>query len=600
MARIHPHLRPSARALLASLVVSSALLVVGPPSAHAQTAPDKTSEHDATEVRPIFKKAPTPADSADDSAKAASKTDDANDNGIDIAFHPAYRVRSISVNPLDLNSARVRDVSWTEQRFRLDASLSKRKLGAIHIQLDALDGVLFGDNGAFGQDVSSISGVSLTAKRPNVVGWGVGLADGADPLNPDSYVPVLENRAPININYLYADIRLPIGLLRIGRQPLNYGATLSAHDGGPYNRWGVSKYSDGVDRILFGTKLDQVWRVLSGSHDPPDFSQDNGIVWAVFYDTLKQDVTPGISGKVTQFGTSLQLLDRDADWGGLRWRHLKLSGNVVYLGGQRFNSQAFGFPVVLQGQIDNFHVNLQYIRLQGHTREVSEGFAVLSGQTPQTQQIRAQGAHAVLDWDVGPVTLTLQGDYASGDPDPRPTNALTSFNFARDLNVGLLLFEHVLAFESARSVAVGIQNLAAAHLKSFPLTEASTQGRFTNALAIFPQANVDWIKTPRHHLHTRMGVLMAWPATSGGVVDPIMTNLHYDGQKIRDDAVNFAGGKPGDYYGTEVDMQLGYGFRNAFMFTLEGATLFPGNSLQDENGDAANSYMMEARLEVRL
>jgi hypothetical protein len=165
------------------------------------------------------------------------------------------------------------------------------------------------------------------------------------------------------------------------------------------------------------------------------------------------------------------------------------------------------------------------------------------------------------------------------------------------MNVGLLLFEHVMAFETARSVAVGIENLSGIETDSFPLTEVRTEGRFTNALAFFPQLYIDLMKRPDHNIHTRMGVLMAWAATAGGVVDPIITSLNDVSGNIADNAVNFHGGRPGRYYGTEFDLQLGYRFRDNFYWTLEGAMLLPGDGLHDEHGLAVRSFLVENRFE---
>ena len=90
---------------------------------------------------------------------------------------------------------------------------------------------------------------------------------------------------------------------------------------------------------------------------------------------------------------------------------------------------------------------------------------------------------------------------------------------------------------------------------------------------------------------------MAWPEAKLGAVDPVMTSLSEDGASIADDAVNFHGGDPGSYYGTEFDLQLGWTFRRNFHWTVEGAALLPGSSLEDENGDAVPSFLLENRLE---
>ncbi len=143
----------------------------------------------------------------------------------------------------------------------------------------------------------------------------------------------------------------------------------------------------------------------------------------------------------------------------------------------------------------------------------------------------------------------MQADYASGDDDPRARSDLTVFSFDRDFNVGLLLFEHILAFESARSAAVGIETLKNLNSDSFPLTEVSTEGRFTNAIALFPQITWHLAERPDSEAHIRFGALIAWPAAKGGAVDPVRTILREDGLRIDDDAQNFHGGDPGNYWG---------------------------------------------------
>ena len=42
-------------------------------------------------------------------------------------------------------------------------------------------------------------------------------------------------------------------------------------------------------------------------------------------------------------------------------------------------------------------------------------------------------------------------------------------------------------------------------------------------------------------------------------------------------------------------MQIGYLYRDAFQWVLEGAMLMPGDGLQDEHGDAVNSFLIENR-----
>ncbi len=523
---------------------------------------------------------------------------EANEDGLKWEIHPEYRMRTLRIDPLELSGVNVRQTQWTEQRFRLDTTASKPGMGAIRLQMDALDGVLFGDNGEYPE---TTSGVSLTSNRPNMKKWKIGLPPGADPLDRRAYRPVLVDADLLEINYLYADVNLPVGLLRFGRQPKKYGAGLPSHDGGPYNRWGVSNNSDAADRLLFGTKLDQAYYVATrGKDHVPDGSSNNGVIFAMFYDWQVQDEIIDLNDDLTQLGGTIELRKSEADWFGQRWKDLYFTQAVVHLSNPEFETSIMGFPSSIGGNVGELTVAVQSMIIAGETREISEGFASLSGTQPRIQDVNSYGLQAVVDYKTGPVTWTMQFDMASGDDDPRVTTPITGFNYARDMNVGLLMFEHILAFESARSAAVGFENLAGLDARSFPLTEVETDGRFTNAIAIFPQAHIEILKTESAKIHGRVGGLFAWTQTEDGLIDPILTSLSYDGVEITDDAINFHGGAPARYYGAELDLQLGFTYKDVFFWTVESAILFPGEAFHDQNGDAVRSYLLENRFELRF
>lgn len=506
-----------------------------------------------------------------------------------------YRVRSLFVNPYELNGTTVRDTNWTEQRLRLDLALKHPGVVKLVVQLDVLDGVLFGDNGEFGKDPSPFSGVSIASKRPNNTAWELGLLPGRDPLDPRSYAPSLKGVDAIEVNHAYGEVSLPFGVLRVGRQPLNEGAGVSAHDGGRHNRWGVSSFHDTADRVLFGTKLDEAIMVLThGRAHKVDSSLHRGVLLAGFYDWQNQGAIYHQTDDTAQMGASIQWRQDEAGWFDTRWRDFKLALTFVHARNDRFNTRLYAFPFTATANIGAWSFLVHGNVVRGNTREVSEGFAVLSSGEAKRQKLAGQAVQAVVDWRWGPLTATLEFDYSSGDDDPRPGGSITSFSYARDLNVGLLLFEHILAFESARATAVGIENLSSLDAESFPITEVSTEGRFTNAIAFFPQLDVAWIDSARHHFHTRFGALFAW-TNPGGVVDPIQTILAVDGNDVADDAVNFHGGDPGSYYGTELDLQLEWTWRQYFKWTVEAAVLFPGDALQDAHGDAVTAFFVENR-----
>jgi len=512
-----------------------------------------------------------------------------------VQLHPEYRVRLIRINPLEVNGIVARQVAWGEQRLRLDASLGYRGVGAIHMQIDALDGVIFGDNGEFGTSPEPTSGVGLASRQANNAGWKVGLLPGRDPLQVDSYGPVLSDIAPLEINYLYGEVLLPFGLFRVGRQPASDVGSVSLNDGrSGRNLWGASWYHESVDRLLFGTKLSELFNVISeGPAYQIDRSLDNGVFLGLVWDYLVEDDVANPGDDLQGFSAQLDFRWRDPRILGEIFGPMRFTATTTYRWDDRFNTSVFALPLRLDVTLADFlfHGELSYIT--GTTRELSAGFGALSGSPVTDQDIKLTAARLVAEYALCPLTFRLEWGFAAGDDDPRTSTPLTITAWPRDTNLGLLLFEHTLAFQSARSAAVGIENLRQVDSSSFPFTEISTEGRVTNVNALFPQ--LFWDVVPE--LRLKAGVLLAWSAKK--VVDPIQSLLRWDGDAIADDAVNYHGGRPGKYWGTEIDLGLEWRYKSMFEVAVESAVLFPGNALQDENGDAVTSWMFETRFTFR-
>ena len=513
-----------------------------------------------------------------------------------ITLRPEYRTRLIGLDPLEVNGVLAQGVRWGEQRLRLDGSMGLRGVGAIHVQLDLLDGVLFGDNGDYGRSPEPTSGLGIASRQANLAGWRVGLLPGGDPLSVDGYGPVLRPIAPLEVNYLYGEVLLPVGVLRIGRQPLSENGSVSLNDGATgRNLWGASAYHESADRILFGTKISELFNLIAyGSGYDVDTSLDNGVFLGLVYDFLVED-------RVTTTSDNLQGLSAQLD---LRWKHpeilgpafgpMRLTATLTYRFDEQFNTSLFAVPLRGSLAVGDFQLRAELTAILGTTRELAAGFAELTNSAVNDQDLSLLTARVQLDYTLGPLTFLLEWGFADGDEDPRATTTLTSSSWARDTNLGLLLFEHTLAFQSARSAAVGIENLRQLDAVSFPLTELATDGRVTNVNALFPQIFFD----PVPELRLKLGVLFAWSARA--VVDPIQTLLRFDGQRIDDDAINYHGGKPGRTWGTELDLGLEWRYRDFFEAALEFAYLVPGDALEDENGDAVNSWLLESRFTFRL
>ena len=494
-----------------------------------------------------------------------------------------YRAQFLYINPLGLNSETDRATSWLEHRLRLDAAVDYLDKVKIVFSTDVLDGVLWGDNGDFGGNPGSNSGTNVATKNPNVTRPCVGLT-GPDPLDANSYSYTACPQDPLKVRKAYGEVALPFGLLRIGRQPVNLGTGVQASDGdGRANRFGVARTGSVVDRILFATKPLEAFK----PKDERSTSANEGLILALAYDRLVTDNPENLGQSVNQWDTALRFLAPRYSFG----TDLLISAYHAHRWDSTYNTKinSFGGRVTSKFFHGHLHTGFDIGANVGTTREISAAYKVINNDPEIDQTVRQLGARAVVRWDERFGSLYFEADYASGDDDPTVRTPLTQFNFSEDTNVGLLLFKHVVAFQSARSSAAAVETLRRLGATTFPAEAIATRGAFSNAFAIFPQVDV----RPHKTLLLRGGVLMAWAPAR--VIDPVASLQRRDGLTIQDDLVNFVGGKPASYYGTELDARVQWRYMEHFLIDLEAAVLFPGAALQNEDGAAVRSGLVQTR-----
>lgn len=492
-----------------------------------------------------------------------------------------YRANALYVDPLAVNSESGRRVGWLEHRLRLDLGIDYRDKVRIQASADVLDGALWGDNGSLVAGPRPNFGTNINARSPNIAVPCVALR-GSDALSQDSYGYGLCSQEQVRFRKLYGDVSLPFGLLRVGRQAANNGQGVQAADGdGRPNRFGFSRQGNLVDRILFATKPLEAFKPKAER----DVSEDRGMILALAYDRWVTDDVHLFGDDVQQFDVAVRYMApklgpmRDLFIGGYyvhRWDNVNAS---------RVNS--FGARAI--SKIGDFHVTVEGAMNVGSTREIAAAYKFITNDPVVDQEVFQGGARAVVRYDKPKFTAYMEFDYASGDTDPNNRTPLTQFTFAEDSNVGLLLFEHVISYQTARVAAAGNELIRRLGATSFPPDAVWTRGSFTNAVALFPQFDFRPVKG----LLLRGGVLFAWAAAP--VADPIASLLARDGVTIDDDLVNFNGGKPGNYWGTELDARISYRYLDHFLFDLEGAILFPGDALKNADGYAARSALVQGR-----
>lgn len=494
-----------------------------------------------------------------------------------------YRAQLVTINPISLNTTKNRRASFLDHRLRLDGTIDYDEKVRIVTSVDVVNGLLWGDNGSLegGDEPTTEAGTQVNARNPNDTMACIKYT-GGDPQDPSGYGYGLCDAEIFKIRRLYGDVVTPVGLLRVGRQPFTLGNNIQGSGGdGRFNRFGVAGEGSFVDRILFGTKPLEAFK----SEADRNLSLDEGLFVIALYDHLVNDELRLFKDDSRQFGGAVFFKGPDVGWG----KDVELYGYYVHRMNDEFDSNVNIFGGKALGRFGPVYMGIEGAANVGSTREVAAAYRAIVADPIVDQTILQFGARAVVRFDQPLWSAYLELDYASGDPDPQARTNLSQMVWAPDMNVGLLMFEHVLRFQTARAAASATEILRRLGAVSFPVDAIDTRGSFTNAVAIFPQFDFK----PHEDILLRAGLLLAWAPEP--VVDPVRSLLNRDGVRIDDDLINFAGGKPGKFYGAEIDLRSRFRLFNHFALDLEGAILFPGDAFEDKNGAAARSGLFQAR-----
>lgn len=186
--------------------------------------------------------------------------------------------------------------------------------------------------------------------------------------------------------------------------------------------------------------------------------------------------------------------------------------------------------------------------------------------------------------------LALDFLYASGDEnfDDGEQNA---FKVDPNYEFGLLLYRVVLAAQTGRAVVTAADPTLVG--RPVPdLDRIPTRGAPSNTIALFPRA---WWQA-LSSLVLYGGPLFAWSEVD--VADALNTRISGG------EPHNALGGRPGQYYGTELDLGMRYFGTVAglnFQLGAEGAVLFPGNAFRRlQGGTMSEVFLGRMLVEVRL
>lgn len=389
--------------------------------------------------------------------------------------------------------------------------------------------------------------------------------------------------------WLYGEWRSTIGLFRVGMQPNHWGMGILANDGDHAQMFGMPRLGQISERILFGTKP-------LGEHGP---------------------LTTAIAGDLVFRDNFARLSRGDIAWQGVLATYLESGPHRLGFFGV-YRTQKTDRESVGASYTDDLKVFV--FDLAGHTMAPVPGvrdaffFAEAEGalQLGSSSALRSSalpGERATIQAYGGAVrgglvlgaqrtsrgpsprvehfgrfVAQLEWGYASGDADPND-GVQKRFSFDPNHRVGLLLFDEVLRWSSARAAVVAADPLLSNGDRPQPgLSYLPTGGAVAGAQYLNPT----FVFRPEPRLDLRAGVVVA--QATADVVSQVRatTQGRYENE--------FGGDPKRRDLGVELD--LGVHKRIAMSNDIEarlgaeGGILFPGGALQGPGGLAVNTPWM--------
>ena len=396
---------------------------------------------------------------------------------------------------------------------------------------------------------------------------------------------------------LYVEWRSPIGTFRLGQQAGHWGMGLLANDGNHVRMFGDNRRGSLTERLLFATR---------------PFGKDTPLLLVAAGDLVYQDNTANLLDGEKAMQGVLAALYR-TDWAELgvygvarhQWRSKesfdqftpytetltvgvvdvtgkirgKIPGTDAFAYAQAESATIFGGTSFIRSSYAN---NLDPTAKRDKERIVSVGAAATIGFT----HTRTLGSEV---W--GDVVTELEWGYASGDANPYD-GATHRFTFDQNHNVGLVLFDDVFRWKTARAATIA-QDERVVNRPNPGLQFLPSQGGVFGATYLNPRA----IVRPRRWVDVKLGFVIA--QASADVVDPYHVGAlgsyrNYDGSDSKSRDLGF-----------EIDSGVDFRIPLAESIRLEvgaeGGVLFPGHAFDTTTGlGLDNQYVLNTKMGMQF
>jgi len=459
----------------------------------------------------------------------------------DISLEGHYRMRSHSFGNL---FSEHEGGSYATHQLRLQPVFNFQDRAKFTFMADAIDGVVWGDN-------MSASRTSLFAGDPTNTN-----VDG-------------QEISDFRIRRAWTEFNVPVGILRVGRQPSQWGMGLLANDGTEIDdNFGENHYGSTYDRVIFLTQPLALTNAFFGFGDAKQplfvaFGVDRLVedplveYYGFECEGDGTDSDPRCEGASEHgYTEDRDPSQRDSDWwaqneddvyefiyvllykgNGLNWggdvADLNAGVYVVNRIQEETQSEVFIYDAYAKLAWKKLLFEAEALTIQGDTQAIALPSA--DPDNPLAKKAKIAGAVARIGYQTLEFKAIFEAGLASGDDNPGD-EVFTGRALHPDHNVGLLLYEEILARVS--------QNVWEGKLNGL-----RSKGGVYNSKYIYPHVSLEFLPGWR----IVAAYLLAFPDSPDGAV--IRTDDQSDATTL----------------GWEVDAALKIRWAQHMDFSLEGA-----------------------------
>jgi hypothetical protein len=418
---------------------------------------------------------------------------------------------------------------------------------------------------------------------------------------------------------LFLEYSSPIGMFRVGHQTSHWAMGLLANDGDHPSLFGDYRGGSISERVLFATK---------------PMGKEGPLALAVAGDLIYQDGRAQLVGDLPPSKTPAEELRPAGDSSpstddlkgkdralqavaAVRWQaeHFELGVYGVFRHQER-DCRSVGaltpFTEVLQvGVVDlagRFDAPVPGTRAHVFGEAEASFIGGYTSYVRNIDQLRSGEDEAIQSWggaatvgvahvagparhSWGDLVVAVEYGYATGDADPYD-GVTRRFTFDQNHNVGLVLFDHVMAWQTARAATIA-QDPMVTYRPSPGLELLPSEGAIFGATYVNPTVVV----RPQRWLDLKGGVVIA--QTTADYVDPFHAGA-------LGSYANFDGGDEKRHdLGVELDLgvdgRIAVASEIVFQLGAEGGVLFPGAALEDGAGKRMpKQFLLNTKLGVQF